>query len=160
MRQLSEVSRRTARALGYNQRYVRAILREFFSQCSSFLCDNGSLVLDDFGRFNVVVAHRKNKVSLRINRGKRKGTRAVESARFVKVHFSKAGSLKRLLDEHYLEDEMDKYGVDTSTGKNDEQLEKQAAEGCPNCGKKLTKLGSVVICPDCGSEPFEPKRDR
>lgn len=50
---------------------------------------------------------------------------------------------------------MDKYGVDTSTGKDDEQLEKEAAKGCPECGSELTKLGSVVTCPKCGTAPFE-----
>lgn len=53
---------------------------------------------------------------------------------------------------------LEKYGVDTSTGRDDEQLEKLAAEGCPDCGSELVKHGSVVICPKCGSSPFEDNR--
>jgi uncharacterized Zn finger protein (UPF0148 family) len=47
---------------------------------------------------------------------------------------------------------MDKYGVDESSA----DLAKLAAEGCPHCGEhKLEKHGSVIVCPKCGSEPFE-----
>lgn len=48
---------------------------------------------------------------------------------------------------------MDKYGVDESV--DGERLEKLAAKGCPECGKKLIKHGSVLLCPTHGSEPFE-----
>ena len=50
---------------------------------------------------------------------------------------------------------MEKFGVDQSTGTNQEQLEKQAAKGCPDCGKALIRHGSVLMCPDHGTEPFE-----
>jgi predicted RNA-binding Zn-ribbon protein involved in translation (DUF1610 family) len=49
---------------------------------------------------------------------------------------------------------MDKFGVDE--GIPQENLEKQAAQGCPNCGRKdVIKHGATLICPSCGSEPFE-----
>lgn len=48
---------------------------------------------------------------------------------------------------------MDKYGVDEQV--DQEQLEKRAARGCPECGRELVKHGSVLLCPMCGSEPFE-----
>lgn len=53
---------------------------------------------------------------------------------------------------------MDKYGVDENT--NSESLEKQAADGCPVCGRKdLLRNGNVLLCPVHGSEPFEhPER--
>ena len=54
---------------------------------------------------------------------------------------------------------MEKYGVDESTGVNQQQLEKQAAKGCPDCGKELTKHGSVLMCPTHGTEPFERPQD-
>lgn len=54
------------------------------------------------------------------------------------------------------EDEgMDKYAVDEAAGLTSEEQEKRAAKGCPQCGKDLVKHGSVVLCPDHGSEPFE-----
>ena len=50
---------------------------------------------------------------------------------------------------------MEKYGVDETTGMDQEQLEKRAAKGCPECGKELIKHGSVLQCPHCGTKPFE-----
>lgn len=49
---------------------------------------------------------------------------------------------------------IEKYGVDESV-KNSEQLEKKAAQGCPECGSKVTVHGKVLMCPKCGTEPFE-----
>jgi len=53
------------------------------------------------------------------------------------------------------EEGMSKFGVDETTGHDQEQLEKMAAQGCPECGSKLTKHGSVLLCPKHGSAPFE-----
>lgn len=50
---------------------------------------------------------------------------------------------------------MDKYGVDEAA---DEKLEKKAAEGCPQCGKKPIVHGRVLLCPTHGSEPFEQNK--
>lgn len=51
------------------------------------------------------------------------------------------------------EEGMDKFGVDE--GPDQEDLEKKAAEGCPRCGRKPSVHGSVLICSEHGSEPFE-----
>lgn len=52
---------------------------------------------------------------------------------------------------------MDKYGVDENV--NSESLEKQAAAGCPICGRKdLQRHGNVLMCPEHGTEPFEAER--
>ena len=48
---------------------------------------------------------------------------------------------------------MDKLGVDETS----KDLSKVAAENCPECGAKLEKHGSVVVCPKHGTEPFEGK---
>jgi hypothetical protein len=56
------------------------------------------------------------------------------------------------------EEGMTKFGVDETTGVNQEKLEKAAAEGCPECGEKLTKHGSVLLCPKHGSAPFEKEK--
>ncbi len=159
MKHRTELSRRTARELGYNPRYTSAVIREFLSQCSEFLCENGVLVLDDFGRLVVEVVQTRQPVRMQLKEGAESVTREVEVDRYIRVHFSKSRTLKRILDEHYLEEPMEKYGVDTSTDKDDEQLEKQAADGCPDCGSTLTKHGSVIACPKCGTAPFEAKKD-
>jgi len=51
------------------------------------------------------------------------------------------------------EEQMEKYGVDENT--DSERLEKKAAGGCPKCGKTPVRHGSVLMCPDHGSETFE-----
>jgi uncharacterized Zn finger protein (UPF0148 family) len=62
------------------------------------------------------------------------------------------------MSKSYEEEEgMDKFGVDQTSGLDQERLEKRAAKGCPACGKELIKHGSVLLCPIHGSEPFEGK---
>lgn len=52
---------------------------------------------------------------------------------------------------------MDKYGVDE--GADQESLEKRASQGCPKCGsQKVIRHGKTLICPNCGTEPFEDKK--
>jgi uncharacterized Zn finger protein (UPF0148 family) len=53
------------------------------------------------------------------------------------------------------EEGMDKLGVDETSGLDQRELEKRAAKGCPECGRGLVKHGSVLLCPEHGSEPFE-----
>lgn len=48
---------------------------------------------------------------------------------------------------------MEKLGVDEQV--DQEELEKQATDGCPACGAKPVVHGRILICPNCGSEPFE-----
>lgn len=48
---------------------------------------------------------------------------------------------------------MDKYGVNEHS--DSEKMEKYAAEGCPKCGAKVTRHGNILVCPKCGTEPFE-----
>lgn len=49
---------------------------------------------------------------------------------------------------------MDKFGV--NEGVDQAQLEKTAAQGCPKCGSgKVQVHGTILMCPNCGSEPFE-----
>jgi ribosomal protein S27AE len=48
---------------------------------------------------------------------------------------------------------MEKYAVDESV--DTETLEKVATAGCPQCGSAVARNGNVLMCPRCGSEPFE-----
>ncbi len=52
------------------------------------------------------------------------------------------------------DEQMEKYGVNEQV-QNQEELEKKAAHGCPLCGRPVKRHGSVLICPDHGSAPFE-----
>lgn len=47
---------------------------------------------------------------------------------------------------------MEKYGVDEDMP---EGMQKLAARGCPLCGKKPEVRGTILLCPEHGSEPFE-----
>lgn len=48
---------------------------------------------------------------------------------------------------------IEKFGVDEGT--DQDALEKAAAEGCPKCGARCSRQGNLLICPNCGTEPFE-----
>lgn len=48
---------------------------------------------------------------------------------------------------------MEKYGVDESVDAG--LMEKAASEGCPECGAKVKREGNLLICPRCGTAPFE-----
>ena len=140
-----------------SQKNVSLITDSFTRQIINRLVEDGVVVVDGLGRFQVerVECHRKRIVVLtagRFKKGVRGGTREVELTSYIRVHFSKSKKLKKKLSR-YEEDLMEKYGVDESI--NQEQLEKKAAKGCPECGRPLTKHGSVLICPEHGSEPFE-----
>lgn len=63
------------------------------------------------------------------------------------------GVQEEVMNDHE-EEGMDKFGVDEGA-QDQEKLEKQAAQGCPECGSKLIKHGSVLLCPNHGSSPFE-----
>lgn len=54
---------------------------------------------------------------------------------------------------------MDKYGVQTEPDDNDG---KTAAENykCPKCGQELVPTAGVRLCPNCGTEPFEPSPEK
>ena len=51
---------------------------------------------------------------------------------------------------------MEKYGV--AEEQQDEKKEKQAAAGCPKCGSPVARHGNTLVCPNCGTEPFEQEK--
>jgi hypothetical protein len=69
----------------------------------------------------------------------------------LKIRFRKSPRLHSLLKEIAME----KLGVDE--GVNQQDLEKAASEGCPQCGAKVERHGQILTCPNCGTEPFEKK---
>ena len=48
---------------------------------------------------------------------------------------------------------MEKLGVDQEPAEGQKKASDQ--ETCPKCGKVLTKIGKLRLCPMHGSEPFE-----
>jgi ribosomal protein S27AE len=57
------------------------------------------------------------------------------------------------VDKNKQTEGMEKYGVDESH--DSEKMEKLATEGCPKCGQELVRHGNLLVCPKCGTEPFE-----
>ncbi len=162
MRHKGELDRRVARELKLKSSDVSRVTAEFLRQITHLLVADGVVTLDGFGHFKAELVRPKNSNSLRqltggtFKKGERTGTRKVEVIPYIRVHFSKANNLKLALKmSQPRSDEMEKYGVDTTAGVDQQQLEKQAAKGCPQCGSGLTKHGSVLKCDNCGTEPFE-----
>jgi len=56
-----------------------------------------------------------------------------------------------------MEDQMEKYGVDE--GQDDEKMEKLAGSRCPKCGGKVIRHGNILMCENCGTEPFETEKE-
>lgn len=58
---------------------------------------------------------------------------------------------------------MEKYGVDTDTPKEKVAEVRGVAILCPHCQVKIrpaSETGTVRLCPNCGSEPFEHGNDQ
>lgn len=78
----------------------------------------------------------------------------------LRVRFRRSFLFRRLLQvqmESIGGTVMEKYAVDENQ-ENQEELEKKAAQGCPECGGKIERHGSTLICVNCGSAPFEAKK--
>lgn len=156
MKHKTSIDRAVAAELGMPRTDVSRVTAEFIRQLGLHLADIGRLSIEGLGRFRVEkVSHPKvyTLVTGTFKKGERTETRRVAVLSFIRVHFSKGPTLKKLLNEHYKESPMEKYGVDESV--NQEQLEKKASEGCPECGRKPAIHGNVLICPEHGSKPFE-----
>ncbi len=129
---------------------VRTILQLLVQQTTEHLRRGAEVRLDGLG---VLRVHRLavNTQSLTTFTGQKKAALASENFR---LSFSKSRVLKEKLMSK--EDEgMDKFAVDETAKVSSEELEKRAASGCPDCGRALTKHGSVLLCPVHGSSPFE-----
>jgi hypothetical protein len=132
------LDRRTAVALGVRMKQVAAVTAAFLNEVRLVLADEGVVVLDGLGQLRVV-----RRVSVGVT-----GERTSKTF----VSFTKSDVLTATM-RRAKEEAMDKFGVDESGT----DLEKKAAEGCPECGQKPTKHGNILMCPTHGSEPFEPK---
>ena len=52
---------------------------------------------------------------------------------------------------------MEKYGVEEKPADGSKTASEDSK--CPECDKPVEKHGSVTLCPDHGSEPFEKKEE-
>jgi len=161
VRHKGELDRRVARELGLKSSDVSRVTDEFLQQITCLLKLHGVVTVDGFGRFRLVRVNPADGSTRKLTygtfkKGERAGTRNVEVSPYARVHFSQSNGLKEELKMSQPKEEaMEKYGVDETATVNQEQLEKQAAKGCPECGSGLTKHGSVLKCDKCGTEPFE-----
>ena len=128
------------------------------------IVEDGIAHVDGFGRFKLS-SQRGSRPQIetlkKIENGKVIGEHRVAVDKKYTVTFSKARPFRQLIRARFgtapviEEIVMEKFGVDE--GADQEQLEKKANEGCPECGKKPEKHGKVLMCPTHGSEPFETR---
>ncbi len=82
---------------------VTMVTSEFIRQITSLLLENGFVVIDDLGALKVVKLHCKphtwTATGGRFKKGVRNGTRKILVSKYIRVHFSKATKLKKLLNE-------------------------------------------------------------
>lgn len=87
---------------------------------------------------------------------RRQKLRAADAPPKLYVHVRKSGTLLRVLRNREPHGgRMEKFGVDQS--RDQSTFEKAAAHGCPVCGASVSRHGEILICPRCGTEPFEKK---
>lgn len=138
---------------GVPQKTVTAVTRVFLEEIMRRVAKTGEVHLPGFGVFKIMVRHGKRSPPL--YQGKQQ-KRCVHDKQYV-VFFRKSQNFKKLVLA-FLKDEetMDKLAVEEDV--DQEELEKRAEAGCPECGKELERHGKTLICPVHGSEPFEPTR--
>lgn len=152
---------KVAELLGVKTSKVSAITAAFLGEARRALAEEGAVRLDGLGTLHVTCRRGKRAEHTRLT--SKHGTSIVVDvlAKYY-VSFKKARQLTLAMAatrepaarNKRKEKVMEKFGVDESA---DENLEKQAAEGCPECGKKPELHGKVLMCPVHGSEPFEKK---
>lgn len=146
---------RVAELLGKRVRDVSHITEAFLHEVVRALVESGEVRLDGLGTLHVN-CRRGVVPSLALLKGTATSSRVVPVERKYHVNFRRSIRLKEALRARFgKENIMDKFGVDEGT--DNEKLEKAAADGCPQCGAKCTKHGSTMVCPKCGTEPFEKK---
>jgi len=146
---------------------VSAITSAFLNELMNAVVADGEVHIDGFGRFRLVCRKGRRAATAMLTQGTfkkgvSKDTYLVPVDKKYFVTFKKATSFRDKIHKRFgknkaiKEGSMEKFGVDESV--DQETLEKKAANGCPECGRKLERHGRVLMCPVHGSEPFEAKR--
>jgi len=153
MRRKPDLDREIALELGVPLPTVRKVTKAFVDGMTRALMHDGAMDIHGFATLRVKL--------LRGGAGCAIPQYADGKLDKICVSFSKKPTLKRVLSMHYhgRKSPMEKYGVDESQNTPD-SLEKHSAKKgkCPKCGADCDMHGDVVICPNCGSEPFEEKK--
>lgn len=153
-----EIDRRTSEALGISIKHVRMITHEFVEQMTGLLSELECITIERLGRFHIRRSRLYYEHMLTggdFKKGGKRGTKRVVVTSRLRVHFRMSKRARVKFQKEDTVDEMTKYGVDEDGDMTQEELEKLAAKGCPECGRALTKHGSVLLCPTHGSSPFE-----
>lgn len=163
MKRKRDIDSAIAMLLSEPRNKVSSITSAFLNEAMRLILEDGVLHLDGFGRFKLGVQKLGARQAIELTQGtswngephSTTGTKtSVVVAQRHKVYFSKARPFTEALHRKLGEERnMEKFGVDESV--DQEQLEKAAAEGCPECGAKVEKHGKVLRCPVHGTEPFE-----
>lgn len=132
-----------ARLAGLPRREAGQLSALYLQVLSSHLAALHSIQLPGLGRFNISVS-----TTRKLNMFK-------QGIRKIRVSFAKSDPLRDAHKQRSKELDMEKYGVDENV--DQQQLEKQSAQGCPKCGRTPTRHGALLMCPNCGSEPFEAR---
>jgi nucleoid DNA-binding protein/ribosomal protein S27AE len=152
-----DVDRNVAAQLGLKTREVSTVTDAFLQALKLGLLSLEPVKLDGFGTFRIYDS--ASKVTKQVVRLKKTNGEYVQLQvnHAFRVSFAKAFPFKKLIQERLgkgtQEKPLEKYAVDE--GGDQEKLEKQAAKDCPKCGSNVEKHGRTLVCPRCGSEPFE-----
>lgn len=162
----AELDGRVAELLGKKRRDVSMVTEAFMHEVVRALVESGEVRLDGVGTMRVVCRRGvRQDITLTHGHGHKKGRKSVSvvavCAKYY-VSFRRSTRLREALQVRFGKQEkvmgMDKYGVDEDA--DGEKLEKAAAEGCPKCGAKCTKHGNTLVCPTCGTEPWESEKKK
>lgn len=144
---------------GYPFKEIKDITAVFLEVLMRAIAEEDQVQLSGFGSFRVITKTGSWSPTLKkaVNR-EVLGEQTVPHNKQHMVSFAKGSVLRGMI--HYArgkpsEDAMDKYAVDEDVDQED--LEKKANDGCPECGRKVEKHGRTLMCPVHGTEPFESK---
>lgn len=161
-----DLDTRVAALLGKKREEISVITTTLLRVVIDELSEMSTVHLDGLGELRVVV--RKGKRPSRavltkgtFGRGKTEEARLVRVEKKYYVTFKKAAPLRLAIQARQgapgkTVKVMEKLGVDEQAAEN----EKLAADGCPLCGAKVERHGSVLVCPTHGTEPFEGNKKR
>lgn len=148
--------------LGIHVKTVTGIVDELTAVVRELLADLKVVKMDGLGELNVSIRSGRRRTPLRAGNFKKGVSKpmAVLVQKKYFISFRKSPVLKAAITArhgpggHAVAVPMEKYSVD-ETGT---EQEKKAQSGCPSCGSKVEKHGNVLVCPNCGTSPFEGKK--
>lgn len=153
----TQIDKKVASIAGVDPAIVTKVTRLFLETLRNHIVTERKVQLSGFGTFTLTERRGTRAPMLTLLDGTQ--VDALHSVQYV-VTFSKATPFRQAVEAVYGKgrDRMEKYAVDEEV--DQEALEKSASEGCPDCGRTVEKHGKTLICPACGSAPFEKKKKR